>query len=586
MGFFGGKKAKVKEQDREAPDQTSRTNKSRRIVPASRSASGGGPASAPAPAPKSDSRGAAVVRGGPARPTGKAGTDSGRVQEQRDQSASQAGSRQAPLEIDGGIKPPVRPKSREPISLGQSEPPKFAGALNIGNARKGGPCRTGDDALMDFLQNKASLIDGGQAGSVRAKAEQEALPIDVAAVQLGFITEDQMVNALTQECWVPHLKVDKYEIRKKALDTIAREDAMHYGVFPVDKLGSLLTLAMVNPLDAETIRVLEGKTSLDIKKVVATRSEITQGIEKYYSGQIQVAEVSRSFTQDIEPKSVTQMMSKVAAPPTTPSQSPPSRSLPVVHQPPPAPAPADNIVPEIQDIDDLLSSDEAIAPAIIEPISLKADAEIVPMEPVHTPQVVEAIEAPPLVTPPRLEVAPPPMQAGDLSFEEAPASEVPQQSLTRKVQPTAPAKAPVPAPEFEFADAPISAPISAPPKRAAPAPTPSAPPTPAAPPRAPAPTPAARPAEPAAKATGTASQAKGPSATSRFVGTGRTEKSGVVNLIPVMEEEFQHAITHGKSHVFEKWIGLQSRNRIINAQLVDNEMETLLAGLYASPRQV
>jgi hypothetical protein len=152
--------------------------------------------------------------------------------------------------------------------------------------------------------------------------------------------------------------------------------------------------------------------------------------------------------------------------------------------------------------------------------------------------------------------------------------------LTRKVQPAAPAKAPVPAPEFEFADAPITAP----PKRAAPAPTPSAPPAPAATPRAPAPTPAAA---PAAKASGTAAHAKsGPSATSRFVGTGRTEKSGVVNLIPVMEEEFQHAITHGKSHVFEKWVGLQSRNRIINAQLVDNEMETLLAGLYASPRQV
>ncbi len=482
----------------------------------------------------------------------------------------------------------MRPKSREPISLGQSEPPKFAGALNIGSARKGGPCRTGDDALMDFLQNKASLIDAGQAGSVRSKADQEALPIDVAAVQLGFITEDQMVNALTQECWVPHLKVDKYEIRKKALDTIARDDAMHYGVFPVDKLGSLLTLAMVNPLDAETIRVLEAKTSLDIKKVVATRSEITQGIEKYYSGQVQVAEVSRSFTQDIEPKSVTQMMSKVAAPPPSTSQSPPSRQLPAVHQPPPAPAPADNIVPEIQDIDDLLSSDEAIAPAIIEPISLKADAEIVPMEPaVHTPQVVEAIEAieaPPLVAPPPLTVAPPPLLPGDLSFEEAPAAEVQQQSLTRKVQPTAPAKPPLPAPEFEFADAPISAP---PPKRPAPAPTPSAPPAPVAPPRAPAPTPAARPAEPAAKASGTAAQAKGgPSATSRFVGTGRTEKSGVINLIPVMEEEFQHAITHGKSHVFEKWVGLQSRNRIINAQVVDNEMETLLAGLYASPRQV
>ena len=577
MGFNAGKKAKAKEQ--EAPESARSDKKRKQIVPSSRMPKVDGGSSASAPT-KPENRNATVSKG-PVRVPAKPGTDSGRVQEQREPPPKPA-SRPSPVAQHGGeIKTPMRPKSREPISLNQSEPPKFAGALTMGNARKGGPCRTGDDALMDFLQNKVSLIDAGQSDAVRAKAEQESLSIDVAAVQLGFITEDQMVNALTQECWVPHLKVDKYEIRKKALDTIAREDALHYGVFPVDKLGSLLTLAMVNPLDAETIRVLEAKTSLDIKKVVATRSEITQGIEKYYSGQVQVAEVSRSFTQDIEPKSVTQMMSKVAAPPASP-HSPPSRPLSAMQPPPPAPVLADNIVPEIQDIDDLLSSDEAIAPAIIEPISLKADAEIVPVEPaIYTPMVVEALEAPPLVTPPALQVAPPPSLPGDLSFEEAPAAEVPLQSLTRKVQPPAQAKPTVPAPEFEFADAPISSPP--PPRR--PAPTPSAPVAPVAPPRAPA-APPARAAEPAAQATGTASQAKGPSATSRFVGTGRTEKSGVVNLIPVMEEEFQHAITHGKSHVFEKWIGLQSRNRIINAQVVDNEMETLLAGLYASPRQV
>lgn len=572
MGFFGGKKAndKAKDQDRDA-EQSSMTKKSRRVVSANRPASNSGAPQTPA----KNEKGSAVVRTGPARPTGKpnSATDSGRVQEQRDNVVSPPTPRQQSAAIDGDVKTPARPKSREPIMVGQSEPPKFAGALNLGTARKGsGPCRTGDDALIEFLQSKASLIDEGQATAVRSKADSESLPIDVAAVQLGFITEDQMVNALTQECWVPHLKVDKYEIRKKALDTIAREDAMHYGVFPVDKLGSLLTLAMVNPLDAETIRVLEAKTSLDIKKVVATRSEITQGIEKYYSGQVQVNESSRSFTQDIEPKSVTQMMSKVAAPPPSTSHSPPSRPLPAVHQAPPAPA--DNIVPEIQDIDDLLSSDEAIAPAIIEPISLKMDAEIVPIEPViPMAEVVEAVEPKPMVQAPQLQQTPPLSLPGELSFEDAlPASEP---VLTKKTAPAAPAKQPVPAPEFEFGDAPIISP----PKTAAT----SAPPAPRAP-VAPAP----RASEPAPKPPAAAAPPvkSGPSATSRFVGTGRTEKTGVVNLIPVMEEEFQHAITHGKSHVFDKWIGLQSRNRIINAQPVDNEMETLLAGLYASPRQV
>ena len=72
--------------------------------------------------------------------------------------------------------------------------------------------------------------------------------------------------ALTKECWVPHLKVDKYEIRK-ALSTISLEDIQRYGVFPVDKLGSILNLAMINPLDESAIQHIDSKTGLEVKKL-------------------------------------------------------------------------------------------------------------------------------------------------------------------------------------------------------------------------------------------------------------------------------------------------------------------------------
>lgn len=57
----------------------------------------------------------------------------------------------------------------------------------------------------------------------------------------------------------------------------------------------------------------------------------------------------------------------------------------------------------------------------------------------------------------------------------------------------------------------------------------------------------------------------------------------IIELLPVAEEEFQHSITHGRARVFEKWVGLQSRNRIINANQVEVELDEVLAGLYAAP---
>lgn len=420
---------------------------------------------------------------------------------------------------------PVR-KGTQPITASQK--PAFSGDLAHGQ-RGSGPCRTGDAALLEFLSGKAKLIDAEQAGLVKAKAERESLPLDAAGVALGFFSEEQLVNALASEYYVPHLRVDRYEIRKKALDTITKEDAQYYGVFPVDKLGSLLTLAMINPLDTETLRVLEAKTGLDIKKVVATRSEIAQGTDKYYGGKVQAKDISIAITQDVEPRSVTQMLSGVASSSTT--QAPPVM---------PARAPSLDVRAEVQDIDDLLGADEVIAPAIIEPAK--------PGEQVGEPLVIPAGEIIEVVEQPE----PSALEAKAVVAPEFEGVEPPQTKTPPKVH-TA---------EFQLDDEPqlTAEPAIAPPTRAVKA---------APPPR---PAPSAPAATPAVTATG------------RIVSTGAGgARVALVNLIPVMEEEFQHAITHGKAHVFEKWVGLQSRNRIINAVPVEQELEVLLAGL--TPRQ-
>ncbi len=492
--------------------------------------------------------------------------------------------------------PSERPKSREPIR--DSQPLSYAGDLSAGAVA--GPARTGDKALLDFLVSKANLIPQATADQAQQKAVADGVAIDVALVSLDAVSEDQLVSALTQECWVPHLRVDKYEIRKKALDTIAREDAVRYSVFPVDKLGSLLTLAMVNPLDTETIRVLEGKTGLDIKKVVATRSEIAQGIEKYYSGQVEAKDTSISFTQDTEPKSVTQMLSNVKVRDELASPEPDLLMdvEPMIAAAPKKQAGDSDIIPEIQDIDDLLSSDEIIAPAIIEPIGIEPISDD-DLEPAAIPEG----EIEPLGIRPKAEISD---EFDDIGITAPAASfsdgiDIGEMDLslddTAPIEPLIPAaRASLPlAPEFAdetpaFAPPVAKAPVALPPVTRS---IPVAPPKPLAfdemrpvapaarvaapaalPPLAAPATPVARPAAPKPTAPAAARPA------------GARPATQIINLMPVMEEEFQHAITHGKAHLFERWVGLQTRNRIINGIQVEAELDEILAGLYAAPRRV
>ncbi|MFW5829567.1 MAG: hypothetical protein ACOCXA_04830, partial [Planctomycetota bacterium] len=60
-------------------------------------------------------------------------------------------------------------------------------------------------------------------------------------------------------------------------------------------------------------------------------------------------------------------------------------------------------------------------------------------------------------------------------------------------------------------------------------------------------------------------------------------KRRLVDLIAVSEDDFQHAITHGKARVFEKWVAIQTRNRILNAVAIEPDLEPLLVGLADEP---
>ena len=437
-----------------------------------------------------------------------------------------------------------------------------------------GVCRTGELALIDFLVNKASLVDQGQADALRMKAQNESKPLDVVAVEAGFFTEDEMVNALTQECWVPHLKVEKYAIRKKALDAITEEDARYFGVLPVDKLGTILNLAMVNPLDAETIRALEDKTGLDIKKVVATRHEIEQGIAKYYGDEAEVTDASMKFSQDMSPQRPTQMIKRVES--ESPEQEVAPEIAAATTQAVSAPAANDvfaDDVDDIMDIDDLLGDDfesdaDVIQPSVIEPISISDDMfmdeeddnavqPVVTSSYVRTPSnagassnadVLSSIESAPLapITEPSLTEPIADVFAEDEAVDDFVANgsdtlDIPDVSA-------APADlfqeevAAVAEPERSFVEEPIAQ-VSAPVPAAA-----SIPPAP-------------EPAQPA------------------ITQPPVQEKPTLVDLIPVGENEFQQAISSNKSRVFEKWIAIQTRDRILNARPVRAELDEVLAPL-------
>jgi len=88
-------------------------------------------------------------------------------------------------------------------------------------------------------------------------------------VQEGFVTQNAVASCLVKQCKIPHLSLLDYDISKEVLDLVPQEVCLKYRLLPIDKLGRILTLAMVDPLDLEALeKVRASCPELRIKPIL------------------------------------------------------------------------------------------------------------------------------------------------------------------------------------------------------------------------------------------------------------------------------------------------------------------------------
>jgi len=101
-------------------------------------------------------------------------------------------------------------------------------------------------------------------------------------VQLGFLREVDIAQALTVQYGFPYLPLGNYEINTEIIDIIPSRVARQYMLVPIDKIGNNLTLAMSNPLNLQAIEDVELLSGCNVQTFVSTSTDIRTAIEKYY----------------------------------------------------------------------------------------------------------------------------------------------------------------------------------------------------------------------------------------------------------------------------------------------------------------
>lgn len=101
-------------------------------------------------------------------------------------------------------------------------------------------------------------------------------------VKLGFLSDDEVTAVLSRQYGVPSINLSYFEVDPSVIKLIPMETAMKYQILPLSRVGSSLTVAMVDPTNVFAMDDIKFMTGFNIEPVVASETAIMEAIKKHY----------------------------------------------------------------------------------------------------------------------------------------------------------------------------------------------------------------------------------------------------------------------------------------------------------------
>jgi len=128
----------------------------------------------------------------------------------------------------------------------------------------------------------AEIITKRQLDEALAVQKKEGGKVVEILINLGILDTGKVAQFLSSQPGTPSIDIANYRVDREVLKYIPREFAVKNEVFPIDKMGKLLTVGMAFPLDAATIKKLEEMTGLRVKALLCRPEDIRNAIARYY----------------------------------------------------------------------------------------------------------------------------------------------------------------------------------------------------------------------------------------------------------------------------------------------------------------
>lgn len=130
---------------------------------------------------------------------------------------------------------------------------------------------------------EAKVVDENQLERALDKQKGTGRRLGQVFEEMGVVTERDIAAALARQFGFKTVSnIAKAKFSPELLSLFDSDTAMNRMLFPLKKEGATLFLAMVNPLDIETIDNLSFKNGLRVVPCVTTPTEIQSAVNRHY----------------------------------------------------------------------------------------------------------------------------------------------------------------------------------------------------------------------------------------------------------------------------------------------------------------
>ncbi len=152
----------------------------------------------------------------------------------------------------------------------------------------------GSSRLGEMLV-KSKLITEDQLKKALAQQSTAGGRLGSNLVKLGFLTEEDITSFLSKQYGVPSINLAHFEIDQSVIKLVPAEIAQKHMVIPINRKGSVLTVAMADPSNIFAIDDIKFLSGFKVEPVVAAETSIKNAINKHYDSAGLVKDILQGY---------------------------------------------------------------------------------------------------------------------------------------------------------------------------------------------------------------------------------------------------------------------------------------------------